>query len=111
NYATLFESGFGRFLLNSAAICITATALSTFVSVNAAYVFSRFRFRGKAALFGSILCGQMFPWIVLVNPLFVLLTRMGLTNSYSGMIFCYTAISIPFSVYMLTGYLATGPRE
>ena len=34
-----------------------------------------------------------------------------MTNTYSGMIFCYTAISIPFSVYMLTGYLATVPRE
>jgi ABC-type glycerol-3-phosphate transport system permease component len=111
NYARLFAGGFGRFLVNSVLICVTATALSTFVSVNAAYVFSRFRFRGKALLFGCILFGQIFPWIVLVNPLFILLTRLGLANSYPGMIFCYTAISIPFSVYMLAGYLATVPRE
>ncbi|CAH1650687.1 carbohydrate ABC transporter permease [Chelatococcus asaccharovorans] len=111
NYITLFTGGFGRFLVNSLVICVAATALSTLVSVNAAYVFSRFRFRGKGLIFGSVLFGQMFPWIVLVNPLFILLTQAGFTNSYTGMIFCYTAISIPFSVYMLTGYLATVPRE
>ncbi len=111
NYRNLFAGGFGRFLVNSIAICVSATLLSTAVSVSAAYVFSRFRFRGKGLAFGGVLFGQMFPWIVLVNPLFILLTKMGMTNSYAGMIFCYTAISIPFSVYMLTGNLATVPRE
>lgn len=111
NYTRLFAGGFGRFLFNSLFICLTATALSTLASAGAAYVFSRFRFRGRAFAFGAVLFGQMFPWIVLVNPLFILLSRAGMTNSYAGMIFCYTAISIPFSVYMLTGYLATVPKE
>ena len=60
---------------------------------------------------GAVLLGQVFPWIVLVNPLFVVFARSGLTNSYAGMIFCYTAFTIPFSVYMLTGYLATVPKN
>jgi ABC-type glycerol-3-phosphate transport system permease component len=111
NYVRIFQSGFGRFVANSLFICISATLLSTVVSVSAAYVFSRFVFRGKQLLFGAVLFGQMFPWIVLVNPLFVLFAQGGLTNSYAGMIFCYTAISIPFSVYMLTGYLATVPKD
>jgi ABC-type glycerol-3-phosphate transport system permease component len=110
NYRRIFASGFGRFTLNSLMLCIAATAVSTFVSVCAAYVFSRFRFRGRRVLFGAVLLGQMFPWIVLVNPLFVGFARWGLTNSYAGMIFCYTAFTIPFSVYMLTGYLATVPK-
>jgi ABC-type glycerol-3-phosphate transport system permease component len=79
--------------------------------VCAAYVFSRYRFAGRRVLFGAVLLGQVFPWIVLVNPLFVVFARWGLTNSYAGMIFCYTAFTIPFSVYMLTGYLATVPRS
>ncbi|WP_051328676.1 carbohydrate ABC transporter permease [Geminicoccus roseus] len=111
NYVRIFQSGFGQFVVNSLFICITATLISTAVSVSAAYAFSRFVFRGKRLLFGAILFGQMFPWIVLVNPLFVLFARGGLTNSYAGMIFCYVAISIPFSVYMLTGYLATVPKD
>jgi ABC-type glycerol-3-phosphate transport system permease component len=46
-----------------------------------------------------------------VTPLFVLFARTGMTNSYAGMILSYTAISIPFSVYLLLGYLETVPRE
>ena len=42
--------------------------LSTIVSVNAAYAFSRLRFRGRDALFGAVLMGQTFPWIILVTP-------------------------------------------
>jgi len=111
NYRRILASGFAVFTLNSLTICIAATAVSTVVSVCAAYVFSRFRFRGRRTLFGAVLLGQMFPWIVLVNPLFVAFAKWGLTNSYAGMIFCYTAFTIPFSVYMLTGYLATVPKS
>ncbi|MEP7063574.1 MAG: carbohydrate ABC transporter permease [Betaproteobacteria bacterium] len=111
NYRRIFASGFVRFTLNSVLICAAATAVSTFVSVCAAYVFSRYRFRGRGVLFGAVLLGQMFPWIMLVNPLFVAYAKLGLVNSYGGMIFCYTAFTIPFSVYMLTGYLATVPRS
>lgn len=111
NYRRIFASGFALFTLNSVLICGAATAVSTFVSVCAAYVFSRFRFRGRGVLFGAVLLGQMFPWIMLVNPLFVAYAKWGLINSYAGMIFCYTAFTIPFSVYMLTGYLATVPRS
>lgn len=111
NYRRILASGFAVFTLNSLTICIAATAISTIVSVCAAYVFSRYRFRGRRMLFGAVLLGQMFPWIVLVNPLFVAFAKWGLINSYAGMIFCYTAFTIPFSVYMLTGYLATVPKS
>jgi len=111
NYRRIFASGFALFTLNSLTICIAATIVSTVVSVCAAYAFSRYSFRGRRILFGAVLLGQMFPWIVLVNPLFVAFAKWGLTNSYAGMIFCYTAFTIPFSVYMLTGYLATVPKS
>jgi ABC-type glycerol-3-phosphate transport system permease component len=111
NYRRIFASGFFTFTRNSLAICLAATVVSTFISVCAAYVFSRHRFRGRQLLFGTVLLGQVFPWIILVNPLFIVFARWGLTNSYAGMIFCYTAFTIPFSVYMLTGYLATVPKS
>ena len=111
NYRRIFASGFVQFTLNRLTICIDATVVSTIVSVCADYVYSRHAFRGRRVLFGAVLLGQMFPWIVLVNPLFVAFAKWGLTNSYAGMIFCYTAFTIPFSVYMLTGYLATVPKS
>jgi ABC-type glycerol-3-phosphate transport system permease component len=111
NYIRLMESGFSVFIFNSLFICLISVVISTFVSVIAAYVFSRKRFRGKGIVFGSVMLGQTFPWIILVTPMFILFARLGLLNTYSGMIFCYVAVTIPFSVYLLTGYLESVPRS
>ncbi len=111
NYQTIFRAGFGRFIFNSLFICLVAVTISTFVSVIASYVFSRKRFRGKRVVFGGVILGQLFPWIILVTPLFIMFARIGLLNSYVGMILSYVAISLPFSIYLLVGYLETVPRE
>jgi ABC-type glycerol-3-phosphate transport system permease component len=111
NYVRIFQSGFGRFIVNSLVICVAATLASTVLSIMAAYAFSRFDFRFKRALFTGILFGQVFPWIVLINPLFVAFATMHLINSYIGMILTYTAFTVPFSVYMLVGYLVTVPKS
>jgi ABC-type glycerol-3-phosphate transport system permease component len=111
NYLRIFEAGFGRFIINSLVICVAATIASTVLSLMAAYAFSRFNFRFKRTLFIGILFGQVFPWIVLINPLFVAFATLHLINSYVGMILTYTAFTIPFSVYMLVGYLVTVPKS
>ena len=81
NYTRLFGVGFGRNILNSVVLCTVAVVVSTIVSVNAAYAFSRLRFRGRDALFGGVLLGQTFPWIILVTPVFILFARTGMLNS------------------------------
>jgi ABC-type glycerol-3-phosphate transport system permease component len=111
NYVSLLQSGFARAIFNSVFLCVASVVVSTFVAVIAAYVFSRLRFRGKRLVFGSVMLGQTFPWIILVTPLFVLFARLGLLNSYLGMIFVYVAVSIPFSIYLLVGYLESVPRS
>lgn len=111
NYRTIWENDFGRFIFNSLAMCLTAVVIVTVLSVLAAYAFSRFRFPFKRALFGGIVLGQLFPWIILVTPLFILFARLGLLNSYAGMIFCYVAVALPFSVYLMIGYLESVPRD
>ena len=111
NYIALLQSGFGVFILNSLFICLISVLVSTFVAVIAAYVFSRKRFRLKSVVFGSGMLGQTFPWIILVTPMFILFARLGFLNTYVGMIFCYVAVSIPFSIYLLVGYLESVPRD
>jgi ABC-type glycerol-3-phosphate transport system permease component len=85
--------------------------ISTVIAVNAAYAFSRGSFRYRRALFGSVLFGQTFPWIVLVTPVFILFARMGLLNNWLSMIFIYVAVSLPFSIYLLVGYLRAVPKS
>lgn len=111
NYISLFKTGFGIFIWNSLYLCVVAVLVSTLVSVLAAYVFSRLRWRGKRYIFGSVMLGQCFPWIILVTPLFILFARMGLLNNHLGMLLVYTAVTIPFSVYLLVGYLEGVPRS
>ena len=84
NYLKIFRSGFSRFILNSLIICAAATLASTALSIMAAYAFSRFNFRLKRTLFTGILCGQVFPWIVLINPLFVAFARCISSTAMSG---------------------------
>ncbi len=111
NYVQVLSSGFGRNFVNSLLLCAISVLISTVVSVNAAYAFSRKRFRFKRALFGSVLFGQTFPWIILVTPVFILFARLGLLNNWISMIFVYVAVSMPFSIYLLVGYLKAVPKS
>jgi ABC-type glycerol-3-phosphate transport system permease component len=111
NYRMVLSSGFARNMFNSLYLCVASVLVSTVVAVHAAYAFSRKSFRGKRVLFASILFGQTFPWIILVTPIFILFARLGLLNNALSMIFVYVAVSIPFSTYLLVGYLRAVPKS
>ncbi len=111
NYAGILEDGYFHYVFNSLYICVAATGLACMIGLLAAYGLSRYRFPGRAFLFGAIMGGQFFPWIILVNPIFIVFARAGLINSHLGLILCYTAFITPFTIYLLTGYLATIPRS
>ena len=111
NYLRLFESGFSRFMLNSLLVCTGATIIGTVISLYAAYAISRLNFPGRRSVVAVILSGQFFPWIVLVTPLFLLFARAALSNSLVALAAAYAAVMVPFSVYLLLGYLATVPRS
>ncbi|SMR83934.1 multiple sugar transport system permease protein [Aliiroseovarius halocynthiae] len=111
NYVNIFSSGYYVYVINSLIVCITATFLACTISLFAAYGLSRFRFRGRGLVFGSIMGGQFFPWIILVNPIFILFARGGMINSQIGLILCYTAFITPFTIYLLVGYLTTIPKS
>ena len=111
NYIEIFSNGYFVYVINSLVVCITATVAACTISLFAAYGLSRFRFRGRGLVFGSIMAGQFFPWIVLVNPIFIIFARGGLINSQIGLILCYTAFITPFTIYLLVGYLTTIPKS
>lgn len=111
NYLRLLESGFSRFMLNSILVCTGATIVGTVISLYAAYAISRLNFPGRRSMVAVILSGQFFPWIVLVTPLFLLFARAALSNSLVALGAAYAAVMVPFSVYLLLGYLATVPRS
>jgi arabinogalactan oligomer/maltooligosaccharide transport system permease protein len=102
---------FGRQLLNSALISLGTTVLGVFLACTAAYAFSRFRFPGRQLGLLTFLVVQMFPATLLIIPLYVILSRLGLLNSAGGLMLVYATTAIPFCVWMLKGYFDTIPRE
>jgi len=102
---------FGRQLLNSVLAAVGTTVLGVFLACTAAYAFSRFRFPGRRFGLLTFLVVQMFPATLLMIPLYVILSRLGLLSSIAGLVLVYATTAIPFCVWMLKGYFDTIPRE
>jgi len=111
NYHGIIEVGFFHFILNSILVCTTATIICVgFIASPAAYAISRYRFSGRSSILAMVGFTQMFPWVILVTPVFMIFWALHLVNSYVGLIVVYIAITAPFSIYMLVGYFETIPK-
>jgi arabinogalactan oligomer/maltooligosaccharide transport system permease protein len=110
NYAALLgDTPFLRWLLNSTLVAIAVTFTGVALASTAGYALSRFKFRGRNAALSGILITQMFPATMLLLPLFLMLTKLGLLNSYLGLVVIYTATALPFCVWQMKGYYDTIP--
>ncbi len=107
----LIWGNFPIWFLNSTIISLGTALLSTLIGSFAGYGFSRFSFRGRATLIGIILASQMLPGVLLVGPYFKMLSTFGLYNTYPGLILAFTAITLPFSTWMLKGFIDSVPEE
>jgi ABC-type glycerol-3-phosphate transport system permease component len=104
------EKFFTRFA-NSAILTVGAVSVSLILACLAAYAFARMEFPGKNTLFNIILSLMVVPPVVMVVPLFVSMVRWRLVNTYQGAILIYTGLLLPFSIYLMTNFFRTIPRE
>ena len=107
----LFESDFLGWMGNSIILAAGAVALSTVVSCLGAYAIARMQFRGRGLLFSASTSLMAIPPVVMIVPLFVLYTQLSLISTYQGAIIIYAGLITPFSVYLLTSFFRTLPRE
>lgn len=98
-----------RSALNSLIVSGTATLISVAIAVPAAYVLVRYRSKVSSAATGWVLVSQMFPFVLVIIPLFLLLKNFHLINSLSGLIIVYVVWNLPFSLWMLQGYVKAVP--
>jgi raffinose/stachyose/melibiose transport system permease protein len=112
NFATAFagDKFFLRFL-NSTILTAGAVIVSLLIACLAAYAFARMPFRGKRTLFNLVLALMVVPPVVMVVPLFVSMVNWKLINTYQGTIMIYVGLLMPFSVYLMTNFFQTIPRE
>lgn len=107
----LFASPFPLFVRNSALVAVGVTLLSIVVASLAAYAIARLRFKGKALVGRSIVVTYLLPPTLLFIPLFIVLNRLSLADSISGLIVAYLTFTVPFCTWMLIGYFRTIPME
>ncbi len=112
NYARVWSnSDVGRAFLNSLIIVGISVLLILVVSAPAAYVLSRAKFKGRGLLTLIYIAGIGIPYPLLFIPLFALLAGLKLINTIPGIILVYVSLSIPFTVYILTGFFSSLPQE
>ncbi len=107
----LLQSDFPAFFVNSVLVSAGTALIVTLCASAAGYAFSRFRFPGKAAIVFLLLLTQMFPLVMLIAPIYRLLTPLGLTDSLVGLIVVYTAFNVPFATFLMQSFLDAIPKE
>jgi multiple sugar transport system permease protein len=96
--------------MNSIIVASVSTIFSVFLALFAAFAFSRFRFRGRDALFLLIIMLRATPGIALSIPLYIFYRTLGLDDTLLGLIIAYTALNTPFATWLLAGYIDEIPR-
>jgi multiple sugar transport system permease protein len=96
---------------NSLYVAVLTTVIVTLISLPAAYALARFRTKLRGIATGWILLSQVFPFILIVIPVFLVLKQIGLVNNPLGLVLVYTVWCLPFALWMLRGYVAAIPVE
>ncbi len=108
---TLADPSIWGYFRNSFTIAIGNTILVMVAGVPAAYVLARHEFRGRRLFLDLVLITQMFSPVVLLIPLFRLYKETGLLGSMEGVIIAGSAFTLPFSIWLLTGFFRSIPVE
>jgi ABC-type glycerol-3-phosphate transport system permease component len=112
NYSRVWEnSQVGQSFINSLILVGISVFFILLVSAPAAYVLSRAKFKGRGLLTMVFIAGIGIPYPLLFIPLFALLAGLKLINTMPGLILVYVSLSIPFTVYILTGFFGSLPQE
>ncbi len=109
--SVLVDSPFLFWMLNSSILVAGSVLLSTAISVLGAYAIACMEFKGRNTLLAVSTSLMAVPPVVMIVPLFVLYTRLDLVSTYHGAVIIYAGLITPFSVYLLTTFFRTVPRE
>jgi raffinose/stachyose/melibiose transport system permease protein len=112
NYSNVLTgSNFWRQVGNSVLIMLATTLLVLALASTAAFIFARFVFRGREALFTYFTLGLLFPTTVAILPLYILIRQLGLVDTMWGVILPQVAFLLPLSVLILRNFFIAIPSE
>ena len=111
NFAGVLEPVFLKSYWNNLVVSSLCTFVSLLLGIPASYSLVRSRFRGKAFMGTWILLTRMVPRVVFVIPLYLLFRNLGLIDTYTGLVIAYLTITLPFVIWILTGFFQGVPQE
>lgn len=103
--------GFGTWTANSLWICAFATFLSVFFSSLMGYAIARFKFTGKKTFLFLISVTQTIPWIIILIPYYMIISRMKMTNNLWVMMITYCAVLMPTAAWLFVSFFKKIPYE
>jgi ABC-type glycerol-3-phosphate transport system permease component len=104
-------SGFGTWAWNSIFVCGIATFLSIFFSAMLGYAISRFRFTGRKSLWFMIALTQTIPWVIILVPYYMAISKIGLVNNLWVLMITYCAIFMPTNAWMFINFFDQIPID
>ncbi|MCT7377647.1 carbohydrate ABC transporter permease [Chelativorans salis] len=113
SYLTVYEyqAGLPTYLFNSSMVAFLTILFCLALAVPAGYGLARFHVPFKEVLFLLLLASMMIPYQALLTPLFLMFTKLGLTNNHVGLAIIHTILQLPFSVYVMRNAFEGIPRE
>lgn len=112
NYREAFlEKGMLQNLKNSVIVMLATVAVSQALGLPSAFAFSRFPTRGDQVLLNYLLGTRFTPFVVLALPLYLMMSQIGLLNTYTGIIIAHVAFNLPFVIWMMRGFFDAIPKE
>jgi multiple sugar transport system permease protein len=112
NYRTIFQTDqFVRALINSIGIALISTLIAVVLGMLAAYAIARLDFPGKGLILGISLLIAVFPQVSLVSPLFDIERRLGLFDTWPGLIIPYITFGLPLAIYTLSAFFKQIPWD
>ena len=111
-YTDLFtKSPFLNSVKNSLIVGLAVASFSIIIALPAAYAIARLKFRGRRGLSRSVLFTYLVPASVLYIPLFIMVSKLGLTNSLFGLMIIYPTFTIPYVTWILIPYIQSIPID
>jgi len=112
NYVNLFgQVPFAAYFWNSTYVALGVTAITLVLSSLAAYSLYRCRYRGRETLFKVFMSSYIFPRVLVLIPLYVAFTRVGIIDTLNALIIVYVTTIAPFSIWMLHAFFTEVPLE
>ncbi len=111
HYINLFkDTDFPLWYWNTFRIAVANMCISVVITTLTAYVFSRYKFKGKKAALITVLVLQMFPSFLAMTAVFILLSKLNLLDTFTGLILVYSAGQVPYNSWLVKGYFDGIPK-